>query len=450
MATKHHEAKTRTPRSQIAALLALAVSAAVLPAMGASTLASAAVASVDAPRSVTSAGPNLIKDPELVNGTAAWSVGAGGKLGTVRGYNGHRAIAVLNTTSAAKTLGINDRRNTVATTRAGAVYRAQAWIKTWSTITGGTRQMEFTGTAYKGSKASRASFSSTAWKRVTVDYRAATTGASIDFNVLAWALPAHTHLLMSQPRLVRLTTTSTSTSSTPAGYKLVFLDDFNTIDRGKWNVRNNSWAHNEESMVTSRATNVFTSNGALTLRAVHENYTAYGTTRHYTSGYLDTIGKESWKYGLMEMRAKLPAAQGMWPAFWLREGNGGLGELDIMEAVGGMPTRTVQTVHQSTNGDMAKAGHEDVLASGSTSDWHTYAVDREPGFVKWYVDGRLVFSKTRSALTWLDSAFNEPMNIRLNLQVGGSMPNWYHKPVIGAPSGKSDFVIDYVRVYQKS
>jgi hypothetical protein len=42
------------------------------------------------------------------------------------------------------------------------------------------------------------------------------------------------------------------------------------------------------------------------------------------------------------------------------------------------------------------------------------------------------------------------MNIRLNLQVGGSMPNWYHKPVIGAPSGKSDFVIDYVRVYQKS
>jgi beta-glucanase (GH16 family) len=213
-------------------------------------------------------------------------------------------------------------------------------------------------------------------------------------------------------------------------------------------VRNNSWANNEESIVTSRAKNVFTSNGALTLRAVKESYTVGSTTRQYTSGYLDTIGKEGWQYGRIEMRAKLPAAQGMWPAFWMRDGSGGLGELDIMEAVGGMTQTTVQTVHQSTNGDMAKAGHEDVLAAGTTSDWHTYAVEREPGFMKWYVDDRLVFTKTVSTLNWLDSSFAEPMNIRLNLQVGGSMPNYYGKPVLDAPLGSSDYVIDYVRVYQ--
>jgi hypothetical protein len=40
------------------------------------------------------------------------------------------------------------------------------------------------------------------------------------------------------------------------------------------------------------------------------------------------------------------------------------------------------------------------------------------------------------------------MNIRLNLQVGGSMPQYYNKPVHGAPKGASDYVIDYVRVYQ--
>ena len=67
------------------------------------------------------------------------------------------------------------------------------------------------------------------------------------------------------------------------------------------------------------------------------------------------------------------------------------------------PATTVQTIHQSTNGDMAKAGHEDVLTSGTISDWHTYAVNREPGSVKWYVDGRLVFSKTVSNLMWLDT-----------------------------------------------
>jgi beta-glucanase (GH16 family) len=240
----------------------------------------------------------------------------------------------------------------------------------------------------------------------------------------------------------------TSSAPAPAGYKLVFSDDFNTVDRTKWNVRNNSWANNEQSIVTSRAANVFTSNGALTLRAINESYTVGSTTKQYTSGYLDTIGHESWQYGRIEMRAKLPTAQGMWPAFWLRD-NTNLGELDIMEAVGGLPTKSVQTIHQSTNGDMAKAGHEDTLPSGTTATWHTYAVDREPGTVKWYVDDRLVFSKTESLLTWLDPTFNEPMNIRLNLQVGGSMPNWYGMPVNGAPLGASDYVIDYVRVYQQ-
>jgi len=201
--------------------------------------------------------------------------------------------------------------------------------------------------------------------------------------------------------------------------------------------------------VTSRPDNVFVSNGALTLRAIKESYTVGSTTRQYTSGYLDTIGRESWQYGRIEMRAKLPTAQGMWPAFWLRD-NTNLGELDIMEAVGGMPTKSVQTIHQSTNGDMAKAGHEDTLPSGTTATWHTYAVDREPGLVTWYVDGRAVFTKTQSVLSWLDPTFNEPMNLRLNLQVGGSMPNWYGMPVNGAPLGASDYVIDYVRVYQRS
>ena len=228
----------------------------------------------------------------------------------------------------------------------------------------------------------------------------------------------------------------------------MWSDDFNTIDRTKWNVRNNSWANNEESIDTSRSANVFTSNGALTLRSIKESYTVGSTTRQYTSGYLDTIGRESWQYGRIEMRAKLPTAQGMWPAFWLRN-DVGLGELDIMEAIGGIDNKSVQTVHQSTDGGMGKLGHEDTLPSGSNADWHVYAVDREPGYMKWYVDNRLVFSVTESQLSWLDPTFNSPMNIRLNLQVGGSMPAYYQKPVNGAPLGASDYVIDYVRVYQK-
>jgi beta-glucanase (GH16 family) len=246
------------------------------------------------------------------------------------------------------------------------------------------------------------------------------------------------------------TSGSSSPSPTPAsgGYHLVWSDEFNSLSTAKWNVRNNTWSSNEQSIDTSRPENVFISDGTVTLRAIQQSYTAYGTTRQYTSGYLDTIGKESWQYGRIEMRAKLPTAQGMWPAFWLRN-DVGLGELDIMEAIGGIDNKSVQTVHQSTDGGMGKLGHEDTLPSGSNADWHVYAVDREPGYMNWYVDDRLVFTATESMLSWLDPTFNSPMNIRLNLQVGGSMPAYYQKPVIGAPLGASDYVIDYVRVYQK-
>ncbi|MEO6502191.1 MAG: family 16 glycosylhydrolase [Jatrophihabitantaceae bacterium] len=445
---------------------------------------------------------NMVANSTLSTGTTGWFTRSGGSLAVVAGHDGHRAIRLRNETAAPLTLALNDKVNTVHATVAGATYQASAWIRTDAPgLTAAARMMEYQRLLYRGEQRTSSWMRTTGWVKVTANYTAKANQSTIDFNILAWSLPRGKSLLISEPSLVLLSmpalpapvkkpptspapapttsapapapttsapapapttsapapapTTSapapapTTSAPAPSGYQLVFSDDFNTIDRVKWNVRNNSWANNEESIVTSRASNVFVSGGALTLRAIQESYTVGSTTRQYTSGYLDTIGRGSWKYGRFEMRAKLPAAQGMWPAFWLRN-NTTLGELDIMEAVGGRVNQTVQTIHQSTNGDMAKSGHEDTLPSGDSSTWHTYTVERQPGFVKWYVDGRLVFSKTQSLLSWLDPTFNEPMNIRLNLQVGGSMPNWYGLPVKGAPLGASDFVIDYVRVYKLS
>jgi beta-glucanase (GH16 family) len=524
--SRHHRDRPSTIRRSWlgAALVALAGAGAMTALNVSSTSAVAGASTV-----------NLVADPTLSKGAATWFTGSGGSLAVVAGHDGHRAVRLRNETAAPLTLALNDRVNTVQATVAGATYQAGAWIRTDAPgVTAAVRQMEYQRLVFRGSKLTSSWLRTTGWVHVSVNYIATANLSTIDFNVLAWSLPSHRSLLISEPSLILLSlpsqpapasvrppssapatssapassapaptssapkpTSSAPTSSAPAptssapaptssapaptssapaptssaptssapttsapvpaptssapaptGYKLVFNEDFNSIDRTKWNVRNNSWARNEESIVTSRSANVFVSNGALTLRAIKESYTVGSTTRQYTSGYLDTIGRESWQYGRMEMRAKLPTAQGMWPAFWLRD-NTNLGELDIMEAVGGRVNSTVQTIHQSTNGDMAKAGHEDFLPSGTSATWHTYAVDREPGWVKWYVDDRLVFSKTQSLLTWLDPTFNEPMNIRLNLQVGGSMPNWYGLPVNGAPLGASDYVIDYVRVYQQ-
>jgi beta-glucanase (GH16 family) len=517
--SRHAARRTAYKKSWVGAALVGLLGAGAVTAIDLSTTSAVASAST----------VNLVRHPTFSDGTADWYTRDGGSLAVVPGHDGHPAVRLRNETAAPLTLALNDRVNTVAATVAGATYQASAWIRTDSLgETAALRMMEYQRQLHRGEKIKSAWLRTTDWVHVSVDYVAETNLATIDFNVLAWGLPAGKSLLVSEPSLVLVSMPSTpgpvvkppappgkptpapstsspapapttsapapapstsspapstsapapapstsspapapSTSSpapapttsspapaptssapSPTGYKLVFGDDFNSIDRAKWNVRNNSWANNEESIVTSRSNNVFVSNGALTLRAIQESYTVGSTTKQYTSGYLDTIGRESWQYGRIEMRAKLPAAQGMWPAFWLRD-NTNKGELDIMEAVGGLNTKTVQTVHQSTDGGMGKAGHEDVLPSGDFTGWHTYAVEREPGYMNWYVDNRLVFSKTQSVLSWLDPTFNEPMNIRLNLQVGGSMPNYYGKPVVGAPLGQSDYVIDYVRVYQK-
>jgi beta-glucanase (GH16 family) len=227
----------------------------------------------------------------------------------------------------------------------------------------------------------------------------------------------------------------------------VFDDEFSgtSVDRSKWNVRNNSWASNEESIDTSRSSNVSVADGVLTLRAQREQYTAYSTTRSYTSGYLDTIGLSSQKYGRWEMRAKLPTAQGMWPAFWLRSDHSS-GEIDILEAIGGLPSMTVQTVFPNTNDGSVKKSQAYNVPDGIGA-WHVYGFTWTPTSMSWDIDGTTVFTVTSSDASWVSTAFTDTMNIRLNLQVGGSMPKYFNKQVDSTTPLPADYQIDYVRVY---
>jgi hypothetical protein len=244
-------------------------------------------------------------------------------------------------------------------------------------------------------------------------------------------------------------TTPTTSPGPVGGLRLVFDEEFNgtSVDLSKWNVRNNFHARNEASMMTNRQKNVWVHDGVLDLRAWKENWTSPdGHTSHYTSGYLDTIGKQSFRYGRFEMRAKLPPQQGMWPAFWLRDDHK-LGEIDIMEAVGGMPNFTAQSIHQSTNADMEKRAHDN-FGSSPMAQWHVYTLDFEPHEVTWYIDGKVVFRVTSANTAWLTDTFNDTVNIRLNLQVDGTMPAYYGYPVNSTTTYPSVYTIDYIRVYQ--
>jgi beta-glucanase (GH16 family) len=236
----------------------------------------------------------------------------------------------------------------------------------------------------------------------------------------------------------------------PAGWKLKWNDEFdgNAIDRGKWNLRNEGRS-TDVACNTSSPKNQFVSNGMLTLRALKEPATCAGGTRQYTEGYLDTIGRHSWTYGRFEIRAKSPNgpnnSKGLWPAFWLRPNDGGNGEIDVVELPGGSYYRQAtlgifydySPVKQDVGARIPDGGYPG-------DGFHTYATEWEPGVLRWYIDGVKVWERNTSTTPWFDKVFNKPYNLRLNFQTGG----WLGNPD-ASTQFPADFVVDYVRVYQR-
>ncbi|RKS71331.1 carbohydrate binding protein [Motilibacter peucedani] len=458
MNTSVASARPKTRSRRAVPVVAAVVSASVAALVGSSLSASSASA----------AATNLTVNGGFESGTTGWFVssGTGSALSLAAGHSGSNAARVSNTSTGSKTVALNDSVNTVASTKKGTTYTATASVRlTKSGATAGLRVMEYNGSSLKGQQQSQLNLSDTSWHTVTLSYTAASDGASLDLNALGWALPSGGAVDVDDLTLVAggtvsaPTPTPTPAPTTPAtGWRQVWADEFNdtAVDTSKWRVHNNEHTPNETSCQTNRSQNVSESGGVLHIKAQREKYTCSGYTAAWTSGYLDTIGKMSQTYGRFEMRAKLPTAagtsKGMWPAFWLRPNDGGNGEIDVMEAIGGAAgaknyNRVSQTLWYDYSGSHPRQNYSYVLPGSTMSDaFHTYTVEWEPGVMRWYVDGVLTWSRDSSIISWInDSAFKKPYNIRLNLQVGGSWP--------GSPdsstSSTQDYQVDYVRVYQR-
>lgn len=245
-------------------------------------------------------------------------------------------------------------------------------------------------------------------------------------------------------------------NSGPAGFtKLYWSDTFPGpgVDLAKWNVHNN--VSNNNNYAWYLAANATVQSDGLHLRANRQSgLPGQPSTSLYTSGYVDTIGKVSLLNARWEIVAKLPSAKGLWPALWLRC-DSTLGEIDIMEAVDPL-NDDVETVHQSTNGDMDKSGYEFKPTGLDLTQFHEFALERDlDGTVRWFVNKTL--NRTRKPtdldnqgkpMTWLNGpTFASPLNLRMNLQVGGSMPKSFGMDVDSTSVLPADFVISSVKIY---
>lgn len=273
----------------------------------------------------------------------------------------------------------------------------------------------------------------------------------------------------------------------PPGWKLAWSDEFDgkEIDRTKWdfdigngfynydaNQWISGWGNDELQYYTREPDNAFVKDGVLHVRALKESLHGCG----YTSARLKTRKKDGsplfcQKYGRFEFRAKLPTGKGVWPALWMLpqdEKYGGWpcsGEIDVMEARGQEPTKVLGTLHFGSRWPAnTEASKEYVLPNGGTiADFHVYAVEWEPGEVRWFVDDRQYAAqsfwwssgktdgtkgakptKEADLYPW-PAPFDQPFYLVMNVAVGGRF--------LGRPDKTTVFpaemLIDYVRVYEK-
>ncbi|MBT8393500.1 MAG: glycoside hydrolase family 16 protein [Flavobacteriaceae bacterium] len=254
-------------------------------------------------------------------------------------------------------------------------------------------------------------------------------------------------------------TTNEGNSKSDKDWKLVWSDEFEgeSLDTNNWNRQVvKAGRFNEEwQRYTNNEENAYIEDGKLVLKAIHES-DKHGLNQ-YTSARLNTAKKQSWKYGKIAARIKLPEGEGIWPAFWMLgsniDENGGdtpwpqCGEIDILELYGTNDDGVVEAnLHYADASDShAQMGAKPFkLKQGKFADaFHSFELEWDENEVVWFVDGEQYASIEIS-----DDQFSEVHReyfLLLNLAVGGT---W-----AGRPDETTKFpqhmYVDWVRVYQK-
>jgi len=254
-------------------------------------------------------------------------------------------------------------------------------------------------------------------------------------------------------------------SPPPNPWTLVWADEFSdtagaSIDTTKWRYDPGDgcpgvcgWGNNEREYYRSARENIFqTGNGELAIVArtasPADSLRCYYGPCLYTSAKITTRGKLSVYPGRVEVRIKLAAGQGLWPAFWMLGDNIGTvgwptcGELDIMENKGSQPTVSSSAVHGPGYSGNTPFAHQ---TATTATDFHLYAVEWDAQSIRYYVDSRLHYGVSRATVTSHgDWVFDQTFFIILNQAVGGNFD--------GNPQSDTIFpatmLVDYVRVYR--
>ena len=244
------------------------------------------------------------------------------------------------------------------------------------------------------------------------------------------------------------------TAMTAPKYQLVFSDEFDKDghpDPAKWVTSeraNATW----NRFVTDADSLAFVKDGSLVLRCVKNGKTT-GDADLMVSGAKESQNKFSFTYGRVDIRMKTKKHSGNFPAAWMmpdppREGWPNSGEIDIFETINN-EDKAYHTVH--SNWTWNKGQKNNPQSGGSEActveQWHVYGLEWDSKQIRWYLDGKQVFSYSKSgdhnARTQKQWPFDHPFYIILNQSVGNG--SWAYKP---DQNFQYESQVDYVRVWQ--
>jgi beta-glucanase (GH16 family) len=260
------------------------------------------------------------------------------------------------------------------------------------------------------------------------------------------------------------TTIKVIAAATPLCFSLVCIANeamFSPVNTSKWFHQTqlpngHAWFNNEQQHYTDRTTNAHVSAGTLKIVAKKEAFTDQGKTKQYTSARLNS--KFAFKYGRVEVRAKLPSGAGTWPAiwtlgknikehgaYWQTQGHGttswpGCGEIDIMEHWGSRANFVQSAMHTiSSSGDTVNKGGQAIATA--TTDFHIYAMNWSAESIVFSVDDKVHYRyqpRKKNSRTW---PFDQEQYLILNLAIESDIYSSFNS---------AQMEIDYVRIYAEN
>jgi len=232
---------------------------------------------------------------------------------------------------------------------------------------------------------------------------------------------------------------------------LVWSDEFNyrgLPDSAKWSyeVGGDGWGNHELEFYTARKPeNARVEDGKLIIEARRQENSGY------TSARLITRGKGDWKYGRIEVRAKLPKGRGTWPAIWMLASKTPLkwpddGEIDIMEHVGFHQGFIHGSIHcKKYNHTIGTQKTDTTFISDCSENFHVYGLEWNADSLQVSVDDHVYFRFKNEHSDYSAWPFGNAMFLLLNIAVGG---DWGGQKGVDETIWPQRMEIDYVRVYQ--